>query len=361
MANTRFLTIGLLILASAAFAVGVPASRLARMSRGLNLGAYRYASEAAVTPSLVRSLSKAGFKHVRLTVDPKRIWLLDSPQILDPDGLKRLDGVIDMLMANGLAVSVDIHDPDKRVWNDPEWESKFVAFWGALAKHLSSRDPERLFMEVCNEPLSDTPRVWDDIQGRCLAAMRASAPKHTLIASPNMQISAGNWNVPEVMKSFKPVADSNVVYTFHDYNPFLFTHQGATWSWDGVKGLHDIPYPSSPEAVAAIAAQFPEPQKGYILNYGKERWDARRIADDVKPYVEWARKYGVAITCGEFGAHKPYAPAADRNRWLHDMRTALELYKVPWTIWDDGGGFGVTNGKDANLDKDALKALGLKG
>lgn len=361
MACVRLLLLALLACASGALADGVPASRLARMSRGLNLGAYRYASEAAVTPSLVKALARAGFRHVRLTVDPKRIWLPDSPPILDPDGLKRLDGVLDLLIANGLAVSVDIHDPDKRVWNDPEWESRFVTFWSALAKHLSSRDPERLFLEVCNEPLSDTPQAWDDIQGRCLAAMRQAAPRHTLIASPNMMITAGNWNVAEVMKTFKPVSDPNVVYTFHDYNPFLFTHQGATWSWDGVKGLHDIPYPSSPEAVTAIAAQFAEPQKGYIVQYGKERWDARKIDADMKPYLEWARKYKVAITCGEFGAHKPFAPAPDRNIWLRDVRTALERYKVPWTIWDDGGGFGVTNGKDDKLDADAVKALGLKG
>jgi endoglucanase len=191
--------------------------------------------------------------------------------------------------------------------------------------------------------------------------MRASAPKHTLIASPNMQISSGNWNVPEVMKTFKPVADPNVVYTFHYYNPFLFTHQGATWSWDGVKGLHDIPYPSSPGAVAGIAAQFSQAQRGYIVQYGDQRWDARKIEDDIRPYVDWGMKYKVPITCGEFGAHKPFSSADDRNQWLHDVRTTLERYKVPWTIWDDGGGFGVTNGKDANLDKDALKALGLKG
>lgn len=44
-----------------------------------------------------------------------------------------------------------------------------------------------------------------------------------------------------------------------------------------------------------------------------------------------------------------------------DVRQAREKHKVPWTIWDDGGGFGVTNGKDANLDQGALTALGLKG
>ncbi|HEY3413407.1 MAG TPA: cellulase family glycosylhydrolase [Armatimonadota bacterium] len=347
-------------LAGAGFAKGVPAVRLQRMSHGLNFGAYRYASEDAVSEPLVRALAKAGFKHVRLTVDPKRFWLPDSPAILDPDGLKRLDAVLGRLLSNHFAVSVDIHDPDKRVWNDPEWGTRFVAFWGALAKHLSKYDPNYLFLEVCNEPLSDTPAVWDALQGRCLAAMRKSAPRHTLLASPNMQIAPGNWNVLEVMKTFKPVGDTNVVYTFHYYNPFLFTHQGATWSWDGVKGLSGVPYPSSPEAVAAVAEKYPEPQKGYILQYGKERWDAAKIAVDMKPYIEWGKKYNVPLTCGEFGAYKN-GPTVDRLTWLHDVRVALEAYKVPWTIWDDGGGFGVTNGKDDQLDKEALKALGLKG
>lgn len=354
------LTLGIGALASAGFAKGVPAVRLERMSHGLNLGAYRYASEDVVSDALVQSLGKAGFKHVRLTVDPKRIWTPDSPSILDTEGISRLDLVLKRLLANHLAVSVDIHDPDKRVWNDPEWGTRFVSFWGALAKHLSKFDPNYLFLEVCNEPLSDTPAVWDALQGRCLAAMRKSAPHHTLIASPNMQIAPGNWNVLEVMKTFKPVADTNVVYTFHYYNPFLFTHQGATWSWDGVKGLSGIPYPSSPDAVAAKAEAYSQPQKGYIVQYGKERWDAAKTAEDMKPYVEWRKKYNVPLTCGEFGAYKN-GPVQDRLVWLRDVRSALEKYKVPWTIWDDGGGFGVTNGRNADLDQEALKALGLHG
>ncbi|HEY3268061.1 MAG TPA: cellulase family glycosylhydrolase [Armatimonadota bacterium] len=343
-------------LASAALAKpGIPAARLNRLNHGINLGAYRY-SDAAVTPELARALRKAGFRHVRLPVDPSTLLNPDDPAALNPAGVAKLNATLDVLLKAGFAVSVDMHDPDKRIWNDDAWGDRFVAFWGAMAKELSRRDPERLFMEVANEPTSDDPAHWAALQARCLAAMRKAAPRHTLVATPNMCITAGNWDVKKVLETFRPVADRNVLYTFHYYNPFLFTHQGATWSWDGVKGLSGIPYPSSPAAVAAAADRYPEPQKDYITQYGSERWDAKKLVEDMRFAVDWARKYGVAINLGEFGAYRN-GPEDSRLRWLHDARGAAEGYKVPWTIWDDGGGFGVTNGRDANLNAGALKAL----
>ena len=41
-----------------------------------------------------------------------------------------------------------------------------------------------------------------------------------------------------------------MIYTFHDYEPFPFTHQGATWTDPAVAPLRDVPYPSTPENVA---------------------------------------------------------------------------------------------------------------
>ena len=42
----------------------------------------------------------------------------------------------------------------------------------------------------------------------------------------------------------KPFDDPNIIYTFHYYDPFIFTHQGATWSAKGLPELKGVPFPA---------------------------------------------------------------------------------------------------------------------
>ena len=58
---------------------------------------------------------------------------------------------------------------------------------------------------------------------------------------------------------------------------------------------------------------------------------------------------------------------ASRLAWLRDARAALEHHRIPWTVWEYSGLFGVTNGRadqpggiaHRTLDLAVLAALGL--
>ena len=67
------------------------------------------------------------------------------------------------------------------------------------------------------------------------------------------------------------------------------------------------------------------------------------------------------IYCGEFGVHKPFAPAADRAAWLHDMRVALEAHGIGWAMWDYQDNFGLVTKSNGKTTPDPLlvNALGL--
>jgi aryl-phospho-beta-D-glucosidase BglC (GH1 family) len=314
-------------------------------------------------PSLVARIAAAGFRHVRLPWSPALLMDEGHPETLRPDGLKRLDDTLDLLVKCKIAVSVDMHDADARLWHDTAFQDKFVTFWGALAKHLSPRDPKYVLLEVVNEPVCDTPAEWNGLQGRVLAAMRKNAPRLTLVATPNMQTSAGHWDEAAALKTLKPYPDPNIIYTFHYYNPFWFTHQSATWAGDLVKAMRDVPYPSSPEAVARVMdRQQTQEAKDILRGYGDDRWNAARIRADLQPYADWARANHAPIYCGELGVYKAVSPAADRLRWYQDVLAALKADGIPWTIWDDGGGFGVfaQQGDQWAADGPLLKTLGLK-
>ena len=346
----------------------VPASRLARVRRGINLSHWfaqsRDYSERHLrehtTARDIELIKSLGFDHVRFTVEPAPLFDEARPAELKRDYLKHLDAALDMLLGSGLAVVFDLHPSDKfksRMKRDDRFVSNFADFWRALARHLSARDPERVLLEIVNEPLVEDPYRWMGIQARLAAAIREGAPRHTIVAT------GPRWSSVDQLLLIEPLADRNVVYNFHFYEPHNFTHQGATWGADFWPHLKGVPYPGSPEGVAPlVAAAERENVRAVLKDYGEQRWDAKRVEHEIGLAAEWARRRGVPLTCNEFGVYRAYTPSPDRLRWLADVRAALERHNIGWAMWDYAGGFGVAVRKDgrAELDPDTAAALGLR-
>ena len=345
----------------------VPASRLARLRHGINLSHWFAQSsdyskahlELHTTADDIALIKSIGFDHVRLTVEPAPLFYGEDPSRLKDDYLKYLDNALDMILAHGLAVIVDIHPSDefkaKLNSNDRQIEA-FAKFWQALAQHLSTRDPERVFLEVINEPMVEDGYRWLGMQGKLISAVRSGAPRNTIIASGH------RWSgLPELL-FLVPYSDRNIIYNFHSYEPFAFTHQGATWAGPNVPFYKNVPYPSSPESIAGLLDTIrDETARNTLLRYGEDRWDANRVDREIGKAAGWAAKYRVPLTCNEFGAFRNFAPPADRAAWIRDMRIALEKYGIGWTMWDYAGGFGVVNKQNgqATADDQVVKALGL--
>ena len=254
---------------------------------------------------------------------------------------------------------VDIHPSDEfktRLNSNDRQIEAFGKFWRALAEHLSTRDPERVFLEVINEPMVEDGYRWFGMQGKLISAIRAGAPQHTVIASGH------RWSGIAELLFMQPYADRNIIYNFHFYEPFAFTHQGATWAGANLPYYKNIPYPSSPESVGKVLDTVQDdPARYNLLRYGEDNWNAARIDKEISAAAAWATKYQVPLTCNEFGTFRNFAPPADRAVWIADMRAALEKYGIGWTMWDYGGGFGVVTKQNGHPTPDAqvVKALGL--
>jgi hypothetical protein len=226
-----------------------------------------------------------------------------------------------------------------------------------VAQHYAGTDPEKVFFEVMNEPEQEDRYRWAGIEASVAARIRSAAPRHTIIATP------ARWSGLNDLLQMEPLPLDNVIYTFHQYEPFAFTHQGATWTDPNVAPLRDVPYPSTPENVAANEAQEPTlAGKFFVEQYGLARWDAARVDASIAFAELWSKQHDVPVYCGEFGVHRPFAPADARARWIEDMRVALERHHLGWAMWDYQTNFGVVTKKDGATtpDEAIVRALGLR-
>jgi aryl-phospho-beta-D-glucosidase BglC (GH1 family) len=343
--------------------------RFAHLRRGINLSHWfsqsaGYSKEHLDTHTTARDIDlikSLGFDHVRFPIEPAPLMNdTPDPAILNTTYLGYVDSALDMILAAGLAVVIDIHPSDEfklRMARDERSIEAFGKFWRAFATHLARRDPELVFLEVLNEPMVEDPYRWYGIQGKLIASIRAGAPHHTIIAAGH------RWSGLYEMLFLEPYADANIIYNFHYYEPFAFTHQGATWAGPNLPFYKNVPYPSSPETVKLLLDTIQDdPARYNLLRYGEENWNAQRIDRELAAAADWAGKHHVYITCNEFGALRKVVKPADRVAWLQDMRTALEKHRIGWTMWDYGGGFSVVNKIDgqAQADPEVVKALGLR-
>ena len=348
----------------------VPASRLAILARSANLTRWSAPAGHAVPAAFGRGLSAAevatirglGFTSVRLVIHLGQLFRPSEPDSLGQPMLAELDRALDLLLAQGLGVIIDPHPSarDRRIEADSTYADAFVRFWAALARHLSRRDPDRLFLEVMNEPVfKGHARRWPPLQQRLLATMRREAPRHTLIAAGTW------WSSIDGLLRLTPVADRNVVYTFHFYEPFVFTHQGESWAEPPAGKVRGVPYPGDgPGCMDAAAAQRDSGAARAVRRYCAHGWNAAAIERRLGSAAAWGREHGVPVFLGEFGASHKAAPPEARAAWLHDVRLAAERLGMGWAIWsfDDRFGLAAKHGPGGAfvVDTGVVRALGLR-
>jgi hypothetical protein len=313
--------------------------------------------------ALVRSL---GFTHVRLSVGLVHLYTPDDPEMfIDPIFLGDLDRAIDAIHAADLAVTIaPFSDAPlrSRLYADPEEAVRLARFWTRFAAHLAPRDPELLYLEILNEPavswaafeqglnwdraLEVGADLWQRMQAQLLHAIRQAAPAHTVV------LSGDDWGGLDGLERLTPLSDPNVVYSVHLYEPRVFTHQGAYWMTD-IVSVRGLEYPTNAANCAAVREAADEAAYEQLDQYCAEDWNEARITTEVVRLATWAERHDAHVWIGEFGAYARYAPAGHAERFVADLRTAIEARGIGWSVWD------YTGWADRFVDPKLVQALGL--
>ena len=283
----------------------------ATLSRGINLSVMAAPLEGdwglRYDPRWLDAIAQAGFRSVRLPVRFSNHAAVDAAARLDDAFAARIDGIVDGLLARGLALvlalcgysQLDGQAPDRgeRPVAAGLVRPRFIALWRQLAQRYAERSP-RLLFELYNKPSGDAA-AWNALARETLAAVRRWCPTRCVVLAP---IGGAATALPQL----RLPPDPDLLVMVHDAAPERFTRQGLPWvpgaqAWVGTGCCH--------------AAQHAELTRALDL--------AR----------DWSVRHGYPVWLGLFGATS-IAAQDDRARYLRAVRDAAEARGLPWAHAD---------------------------
>jgi endoglucanase len=253
---------------------------------------------------------------------------------LDSLFLYFLDQVVDITEELDMHLILDNHTFDPATSTDPNVGDVLVPVWTQMAEHFKNRSV-LLYYEILNEPHGIADHNWNSIQQNVIDAIRSVDQKHAIIVGP------AGWNSYHNLQYMPEYKDDNLIYTFHFYDPFLFTHQGASWVEPSMESLAGVPFPY----IASEMPECPSQLKGTWLegnlNDYSNQGTVARVRQLLDIAIEFKKERDVPLFCGEFGVYQPNSDNDDRVFWYNIVRKYMEEHGIAWTMWDYRGGFGL--------------------
>lgn len=285
-----------------------------RLGRGINLGNALDApreGEWGVTlkADYFRAIREAGFETVRLPVKWSAHAQARAPYTIDPVFAPRVDWAIDQALANHLNIIVNVHHYEEMTGEPDKHLPRLIGLWEQISARYKDR-PARVYFELFNEPHAKlNESKWNAAIPLLLKAVRKTNPTRPVIIGP------AQWNsIAALDKLELPADDPYLILTVHFYDPFEFTHQGASWA----KGA-DL-------------------WKGRKWNGSSaEKAEIRRQLEQV---AQWAKEHGLPVFLGEFGAFQ-VADMDSRARWTRFIARQAEQLGFSWAYWEFCSSFGA--------------------
>ena len=298
------------------------------------------------------NVKKLGIDQVRLPIYMSN--MLDENGNFHDLFFYLLDKYVDMAEEEGINIiltNMSGYDYE----NDPTLESQFITTWRQMAEHYKNRS-ELVHYELANEPTLISDEDWGHIQGNIIDTIRAIDTKHTILVTPPM------WSSLFGLKKLPHYSDDNLIYVFHFYDPFFFTHQGA--SHVGLSDFYGVPFPYRADEMPAMPARFAGTWDEIVYNNYSTEATVAHIKALVDSAAAFKNERNVRVWCGEFGADDRYSKPEDRALWYETLRTSLEENDIAWSMhgytryWGLFE-FGTNKLFDYDLNTSIVEAMGL--
>lgn len=184
-----------------------------------------------------KRVREMGMNSVRFYLSYKTFEDDDAPGRYKQSGFDWIDQNVEWAKQNKIRLVLNMHAPvggyqsggeGDALWERPELQERFVKLWQALARRYRA-EPTIVGFGILNEPApTQSKEQWQHLAQRTVDAIRLVDQHHIIFVERAVAIG-GDWSEGE-NHNFVRVSDDNVVYEFHFYKPYHFTHQNAEWS-----------------------------------------------------------------------------------------------------------------------------------
>lgn len=310
------------------------------LSRGINLGGYLSQCcheeehyDTFIGEEDIRQIASWGFDHIRLPIDYEVLETEDG--VIKEKGYGRVKKVIDWCDAYGLNIILDLHKAYGYDFNDAgdeeknnlfaseDLQNRFIALWKEMVKRFGTC--ANVAFELLNEVVEkENADAWNQLIKKAVAEIRKIAKTAPII------YGGIQWNSVKTLKLLDAPNDENIIYTFHFYEPLLFTHQKAHWV-AAMDPNQTVRYPETMEYYQKESEKLG--YQGEVVGDALSKlMGTEFITEMIEEGIKAAQNAGVSLYCGEFGVIDQ-APVEDTLRWFKDVNTVFEKYNIGCAVW----------------------------
>ena len=283
----------------------------------------------AISATDFADIRAAGFKTVRIPVRWSNHASYAAPYTIDPAFMARVEQVVGQARTAGLKVILNMHhyeDPAGNIFTDPAGQTaRLAGMWKQIAARFAAQPDSGLWFELLNEPHQNltNANLLATLEP-ALAEVRATNRTRPVV------IGGGGWSGVGSLATLPLPNDAYLVVTFHTYDPFNFTHQGATWI-------------------------TPTPPMGTTFGSANDLAELDRNVAAVRDFMT---RTGRPVFLGEFGANDPI-PIDQRANYYRTLRTAYGAANVDGCVWGYTNSFAFRDPASGVWKAELLRAMGL--
>ncbi|MCQ2531838.1 MAG: glycoside hydrolase family 5 protein [Saccharofermentans sp.] len=313
--------------------------------KGINIGGWisqyekfdKHHFDTFISRKDIEKIASWGLDHVRVPVDYEVLEFEDGS--IREDGYEYLDSCIAWCEKAGLKMIIDLHrtygytfnpmdkDDKEKFFKTEELQERFYKLWETIAKRYAQHS-DMVAFELLNEVVSrNIYKEWNGIALNAISLIRKHAPDTWII------FGGTDYNSVNTIPLLPIIEDKKVAYTFHCYDPFIFTHQGCGWV-DAMPRNLRVAYPDTLEEYRRIT-QENEGLKIFAQAFYNENITEigpSMFEEFFKPALTTCQARNIPVYVGEYGVIE-LADLSSKINWLKDINSVFEKYSIARSYW----------------------------
>lgn len=288
--------------------------------------------ESYITENDIRQIASWGVDHIRLAFNYEVIEEDRNPFVYKEEGAQYLDRAIRWCQKYHLNILLDLHmaagsscdcNYKRHLVQDPLLRKRFIGLWRFLSMRYRSEGQDVAF-ELLNEIHVPGQELWNTLVAEAVREIRQISADRRIVAGCN------DYGDPAMLPHLALLEDPGVIYTFHFYKPFEFTHQRRITNARLAVYNRNLSYPSDIAPYNEYWQLFGEesPYKGLT------RMDRHFMENELAPAFEFQEKHPDKILyCGEFGVIR-HCDMKSRENFFRDLISLLEGHHIAHCAWN---------------------------